>query len=618
MIGYSLVLSTPVIQIETQGAEPTVLADLTTVASDWRRTIRLQGGFWDGSFSLPLTAEARYGFDTWMGAHVVERSDGVISWEGFIYEMELSENGLVQRRSFDDMCNKDRSNYQELDGGEEETDWATNDLSILSYGTKECVLDVETDFSDLAELARDTYLAEHGWPWPRPVSFSNPQDAKLTVSCCGYVFTLNWKYLSSGDCGVAGDSDTPACDVYEDSGSYDFVNNEWDDVTVDWRLYQGKNFDEPDPDPNDPATWARCSIYWDTTDGPCWAYLGEAVDTGGGTWNSVKCFSDPQLATAGYNGTFGVVNDPYHIRHDTSTWIALIVDTDSEFLETGNIDTNHVQVYRSDGNRAGIGGKKGWEAISYAASLGGWDYLPWRAWVGPNRRVNFRPIVPEEKGNPIPIVSSTDTTPIVVTATAHGLNTGDKVRITGHLVNTNANAVWYITKVDADSFSLDDSTATGGGAGGATGNIFHITQAQPRYLYRHGEWLNTDGGKANPWLLQPGVVRHTDWRFGTKRDGYWLEDPRDILVEEIEVNAQGSVTPRILNVNQEEMLLYQLETYPNRGPLMTGGDEAGPGGTGMWWFNPETGEWAWHWYGSGQVPWPWIPTQGGPRGSAPG
>lgn len=73
----------------------------------------------------------------------------------------------------------------------------------------------------------------------------------------------------------------------------------------------------------------------------------------------------------------------------------------------------------------------------------------------------------------VAITSSTDATPIVVTSTtAHGLYNGQTgVYITGHLVNTNANGMWTITKLTDTTFSLNSSIATGAGAGGATGTI---------------------------------------------------------------------------------------------------------------------------------------------------
>ena len=70
---------------------------------------------------------------------------------------------------------------------------------------------------------------------------------------------------------------------------------------------------------------------------------------------------------------------------------------------------------------------------------------------------------------PRTITSTTDATPIVVTSASHGLVTGDRITINGHTTNTNANGTWIVTKVSDNTFSLDDSTATGGGAGGADG-----------------------------------------------------------------------------------------------------------------------------------------------------
>lgn len=79
---------------------------------------------------------------------------------------------------------------------------------------------------------------------------------------------------------------------------------------------------------------------------------------------------------------------------------------------------------------------------------------------------------------PIAITSSTDASPIVMTVTAHGFSTGDQVAIFGHTTNTNANGIWQVTKVSANTFSLTlniksgvISAAQGAGAGGASGIV---------------------------------------------------------------------------------------------------------------------------------------------------
>lgn len=72
----------------------------------------------------------------------------------------------------------------------------------------------------------------------------------------------------------------------------------------------------------------------------------------------------------------------------------------------------------------------------------------------------------------IAISSSTNASPIAVTATAHGLSTGDVVQIVGHTTNTNANGQWVITSTGANTFTLNGST--GNGVGGATGTVRQI------------------------------------------------------------------------------------------------------------------------------------------------
>lgn len=72
---------------------------------------------------------------------------------------------------------------------------------------------------------------------------------------------------------------------------------------------------------------------------------------------------------------------------------------------------------------------------------------------------------------PVAVTSSTDVTPIVVTATAHGFVTGDKVMIFGHTTNVAANGIFKVTRLSSSTFSLQDEVSgadvagTGGGAG---------------------------------------------------------------------------------------------------------------------------------------------------------
>jgi len=73
---------------------------------------------------------------------------------------------------------------------------------------------------------------------------------------------------------------------------------------------------------------------------------------------------------------------------------------------------------------------------------------------------------------PVAVTSSTDATPIVVTATAHALSTGDTVMINGHTTNIAANGVFRVTRLTSSTYSLQnvDTGANVAGSGGGAGS----------------------------------------------------------------------------------------------------------------------------------------------------
>lgn len=76
---------------------------------------------------------------------------------------------------------------------------------------------------------------------------------------------------------------------------------------------------------------------------------------------------------------------------------------------------------------------------------------------------------------PKAITSSTNASPAVLTVTSHGFSTGDLVQVFGHTTNTAANGIYSITKLSANTFSLQNyntgADIAGNGIGGATGNV---------------------------------------------------------------------------------------------------------------------------------------------------
>src|SRR5574344_1845797 len=70
------------------------------------------------------------------------------------------------------------------------------------------------------------------------------------------------------------------------------------------------------------------------------------------------------------------------------------------------------------------------------------------------------------------VSNATNATPIVITAVGHGFLTGDKVQISGVGGNTAANGVFTITKIGADTFSLDGSVGNGAFSSNGTAVIY--------------------------------------------------------------------------------------------------------------------------------------------------
>lgn len=192
MAKRSLLLYTPVT------TDSYMIADLSDSA-DWRRSIRANGGFWQGSLTVTgPVAELITAFYQWPGYHLVERSGGVTTWEGLIYELDLNLGDSTRRRSLNTLYNAVTCTYQ-MDGIAATLAYATQNRSIARYGRREENLLADNYPVGLATAYRDRYLAENAWPWSRPVTLGAGGAASLAVRVCGYVFTSNWMFVREGD-----------------------------------------------------------------------------------------------------------------------------------------------------------------------------------------------------------------------------------------------------------------------------------------------------------------------------------------------------------------------------------------------------------------------------------
>lgn len=176
--------------------------DLTAKAKDWRRSIKLQGGPWQGTFKISGPAKELL---TWfyerLGWHVEERSGGQTTWEGMVYEVDLALDGITRRRSLNTMTNAvlPRTGYHPETVWEK--DWARyklNPASIARYGRKEELVTYTG-----GQTAATTHCARWASAPMQPQSFAWSNERKvsgegeLTVTVCGYAFTMNWLFSAA-------------------------------------------------------------------------------------------------------------------------------------------------------------------------------------------------------------------------------------------------------------------------------------------------------------------------------------------------------------------------------------------------------------------------------------
>ena len=193
---YSLRLFSPIVGTST------FVGDITQVAVGWHRSMRTVGGCWYGQFDVmaPLATLQQW-FYEYLAYHVEERSGGV-TWEGLVYEMDLTTRGVTRRRSLDTLVNYVTAYYTDpADGIVKVTAAASDTASITRHGRKEEIVFCDNVPLTAAEKRRDTLLKERAWPWATPMSASmgGKDQASLRVSVCGYAWTANWRFVTSND-----------------------------------------------------------------------------------------------------------------------------------------------------------------------------------------------------------------------------------------------------------------------------------------------------------------------------------------------------------------------------------------------------------------------------------
>jgi hypothetical protein len=175
--------------------------DITQYAVGYRQAIRLYGGNWTATWSMEMGAAAMKSFfKQKIGYHTQVYSGGTQVWEGLIWSMDLTYNGVIRRISLDKVRNSIMCIYTDVtDDERKETSWYKDDHSIARYGEIQEIVYLDKTTTEAAEAYAQTVLIEGSTPLPLIVAVKEPKPdeiATLKVSAVGYAFTLNYKYLS--------------------------------------------------------------------------------------------------------------------------------------------------------------------------------------------------------------------------------------------------------------------------------------------------------------------------------------------------------------------------------------------------------------------------------------
>lgn len=121
------------------------------------------------------------------------------------------------------------------------------------------------------------------------------------------------------------------------------------------------------------------------------------------------------------------------------------------------------------------------------------------------------------------ITAATNASPIAVTSTAHGYATNDVVNITGVAGNTAANGTWIITVIDANTYSLNNSTGNGAYTSGGISTKNNVIVFQSTFANAEANWAWQECGLFNSATNGVGrMVNRKVTSLGTKTSaGSW-------------------------------------------------------------------------------------------------
>ncbi len=179
--------------------------DFTDYAEQVRTTRRRHGGLWDMSFIIPAVLAGgqkvgRHIFQEWFNNRlfsVVKQVMGNTLFEGVVWMLDMTLDGITYRRDYGEMYNAIRVDYVKENGNAGSTTFKTDAASIAKYGRRELIVYMRNATATLADNQAQTVLSETADAWPRPINIDGRQDDRLEVFVAGKVFTGNNKFVGT-------------------------------------------------------------------------------------------------------------------------------------------------------------------------------------------------------------------------------------------------------------------------------------------------------------------------------------------------------------------------------------------------------------------------------------
>lgn len=186
---------------------------LDGLAEEWVRSTGFSVGPLIGTFKITGGDRTLYEdiFYNKLGAHIEESSGGVLTWAGFIWEIDLitfdksewtrrGKRGKRLRRSYEWLYNKVMAKYTNpISDVTGETSWYSDTRSQGRYGIREEILYLEKAQSD-AEDAAQEFLELSASAAPRLVAFEEDVDEPyLEITVSGYAPFLNFLFTGTLD-----------------------------------------------------------------------------------------------------------------------------------------------------------------------------------------------------------------------------------------------------------------------------------------------------------------------------------------------------------------------------------------------------------------------------------